>query len=324
MRNFARPRLFASRCLGFEACRWNGVTIPDRFVESLAPHVDFVTSCPEVEVGLGVPRDPIRIVASGADRRLVQPATGRDVSEVMRACVARILDSLPDVDGFLLKSRSPSCGLRDVRLYPREGKVAAVTSKGQGFFGGEVLARFPHKAVEDEARIMDFRIRENFLTKLFAIADFRTVRASGAMRDLVDFHSRNKYMLMAYSQRQLSVLGNIVANAERAAPAEVIARYAAELCKGCERSPRYTSNINALMHAFGHLSKGLGGGERAYFLETLEAYRKSRVPLSVPLSILRSFVVRFGDSYLMAQTFFEPFPEDLVTVTDSGKGRERR
>jgi len=324
MRQFSRPKLLVSRCLGFEECRWNGMSIPDHFVESLKPFVEFITPCPEVMIGLGVPRDPIRIVEARGDRSLVQPETGLDVTERMRSFVAEYLESLGEVDGFLLKSRSPSCGVRDVKVYPQAGKSAAITSKGQGFFGGAVLERFPHKAVEDEARLKDFKIRENFLTKLFSIADFRTVRESGSMRELVGFHSRNKYMLMAYSQRQLSVLGRIVANPEKQKPGDVIAHYASELCKACERSPRYTANVNALMHAFGHVSKGLAKEERGYFLETVEKYRASRVPLSVPQSILRSMVVRFGDEYLMSQTFFEPYPEELITVTDSGKGRERR
>jgi len=324
MRDFPRPVVFASRCLGFAECRWNGATIPDAFVESLKPYVEFITACPEVEIGLGVPREPIRIIEDKGAQRLYQPATGRDVSEDMTRFSVRLLDSLGQVDGFVLKSRSPSCGFKDVKIYPREGKVAATTGKGRGFFGGAVIERFAHKAIEDEARLADFHIREWFLAKLFMLADFRAARSKGDMRDMVDFHSRNKLAIMAASQKALSALGKIVANHERLPAADVFAGYGDALGAALARAPGYKRNINVLMHAFGYFSDHLSKEEKGYFLETLERYRESRVPLSVPLHMMRGFIVRFKNDYLGNQTFFEPYPEDLITVTDSGKGRERR
>ncbi len=324
MREFPRPVVVVSKCLGFAACRWNGETIPDRFVESLKDFVDFRPVCPEVEIGLGVPRDPIRVVREEGELRLVQPATGRDVSREMKTFAEDFLETAGEVDGFLLKSRSPSCGFRDVKIYPCMAKCPVISAKGQGFFGGEVARIFDYKAVEDEARLSDFRIRENYLTKLFTISDFRRVYESGSIHELIDFHARNKYLLMALSQKQLKVLGKIVAGHTRGHSEDVIQEYADEYIKALVKPPRYTSIINAMTHAFGHFSKDLGHEEKAYFLETLEKYRQSRVPMSVPLGILCSLVIRFDDEYLKQQTFFQPFPEELVTVTDSGKGRERR
>jgi len=324
MRDFPRPTVFASRCLGFAECRWNGVTIPDAFVDSLKPYVEFVTVCPEVEIGLGVPREPIRVIEDKTGVRLFQPSTGRDVSSEMSTFASQYLESMGEVDGFILKSRSPSCGFKDVKVYPREGKVAAKTGKGRGFFGGAVLDRFPDKAVEDEARLGDFTIREFFLSKLFMLADFRRARASGTMRDMVDFHSRNKLAIMAASQKSLRLLGKIVANHEKLPAAEVFVSYRDALGAALARPPRYKGNINVLMHALGYFREELGREEKKYFLDTLEKYRKSRIPLSVPQGVMRGFIVRFGNDYLNAQTFFEPYPEELVTVTDSGKGRERR
>ncbi|MEA3366709.1 MAG: DUF523 domain-containing protein, partial [Planctomycetota bacterium] len=117
MQAFATPRVVVSRCLGFAACRWDGATIADPFVTRLHGHVMFCTVCPEVEIGLGCPRDPIRVVERNGERHLVQPATGRDVSDPMRHYTARTLDAVGQVDGFLLKSRSPSCGIKDVKIY---------------------------------------------------------------------------------------------------------------------------------------------------------------------------------------------------------------
>jgi uncharacterized protein YbgA (DUF1722 family)/uncharacterized protein YbbK (DUF523 family) len=298
--------------------------IPDRFVESLKPYVDFISVCPEIEVGLGVPRDPIRIVKQTGDLKLIQPSTGRDVTREMETFAEDFLESAGEVDGFILKSRSPSCGFRDVKIYPQAGKCAPLSSKGRGVFGGAVGLIFEYKAIEDEARLSDFRIRENFLTKLFAMSDFRHAYESGSINDLIDFHSRNKYLLMAFSQKQLKVLGRIVADHKKGKTADVVQTYADEFIRVFMKQPRFTSYINALMHAFGHFSERITSDEKQYFLESLENYRQSRVPLSVPLSILRAFIVRFDDEYLKQQTLFDPFPAGLMSVTDSGKGRERR
>jgi uncharacterized protein YbgA (DUF1722 family)/uncharacterized protein YbbK (DUF523 family) len=324
MREFPKPVVVVSKCLGFAACRWNGVTIPDRFVESLKPYVEFRPVCPEMEIGLGVPRDPIRVVQEEGELRLIQPASGRDVTREMMAYAEDFLEAAGEVDGFLLKSRSPSCGFRDVKIYPCREKCAAISSKGHGFFGGTAALIFDYKAIEDEARLGDFHIRENYLTKLFTIADFRRVYESGSINELIDFHARNKYLLMAISQSHLKVLGKVVAGHMKGHAEDVIQEYADEIIEALTRPPKYKTIINAMMHAFGHFSKELKKEEKEYFLEMLEKYRNAKVPMSLPLGILRSFVVRFDDEYLKQQTFFEPFPDELVTVTDSGKGRERR
>lgn len=324
MREFPRPVVVVSKCLGFAPCRWNGVTIPDRFVESLKPFVEFRPVCPEVEIGLGVPRDPIRVVEEEGDLRLVQPATGRDVSREMWTFADDFLESAGEVDGFILKSRSPSCGFRDVKVYPCIEKCAAISSKGHGFFGGAVAEVFEYKAIEDEARLGDFHLREYFLMKLFTMSDFRHVYESGSISDLIDFHARNKYLLMALSQKKLSALGKIVAAHTRGHAEDVIQEYADEYIEALMKPPQYKSYINAMMHAFGHFSKELKHSEKEYFLDTLEKYRSAKVPMSVPLNILYSLAIRFEDEYLKQQTFFQPFPDALVSVTDSGKGRERR
>jgi uncharacterized protein YbbK (DUF523 family) len=187
MRTFAHPNIVISKCMGFAACRYNGVTIPDAFVQQLEPFVTYLPVCAEVEIGLGVPRDPVRIVLVNDEPRLLQPATGADMTEKMQTFSAAHLDSLSDIDGFILKGRSPSCGIKDVKLYRGMEKGAAVARKGNGFFAQAVLERYGHLPVEEEGRLTNFTIREHFLTALFALADFRAVKASGAMGDLVRF-----------------------------------------------------------------------------------------------------------------------------------------
>ncbi len=320
MTEFARPRVVVSRCLGFAACRWNGAIISEPFVKRLDGHVTFCPVCPEVEIGLGCPRDPIRVVERDGERRLVQPATGRDVSETMRAYADRTLDAVGDVDGFLLKSRSPSCGVKDVKIYGGpEGKQPH--ARGEGFVGGAVIERLGHLAVEDEGRLNNFRIREHFLTNLFTLAAFREVRAAGRMRDLVDFHARNKGLLMGYNQTQMRALGRIVANHEQKPVADVFGAYGERLARALARPPRFTSMINVLMHALGHMAEGLQAEEKAFFLDGLQRYRAGKVPLSVLTTLVRSWAVRFDRPYLMEQTYLHPYPDALVEITDSGKGR---
>jgi uncharacterized protein YbgA (DUF1722 family)/uncharacterized protein YbbK (DUF523 family) len=295
--------------------------IPSPVVRMLMPHVDFVSVCPEVEIGLGVPRSPIRIVRDKGGARLIQPETGRDVTDDMVRFVDSFLSSVRDNDGFILKFKSPSCGLKGVRVYA-SAAAGASSSPGSGFFGGPVLQRFSHLAVEDEGRLKNFKIREHFLTRLFTLADFRRVKAAGLMRELVRFHTDNKLLLMAYSQKALRSLGRIVANPAKLPMTEVLSAYERELHKALVRPPRGTSCINVLMHGLGYFSKQLSAREKAFFLDSLQEYRDERVPLSVPVSIIRSYVVRFEQQYLVRQTFFEPYPETLVSVADSGKGRD--
>ena len=321
MTDFARPAIVISKCLGFAACRWNGVSLPDEFVNRLQPYVDFTPVCAEVEIGLGVPRDPIRIVSQDGALTLVQPATGKDFTGAMRRFCEGYLSSVGAVDGFVLKSRSPSCGIKDVKVYPGTGKVAA-DSKTAGFFGGAVLRLFPDLPVEDEGRLTNFKIREHFLTRIFALARLRVVIASGAMRELVAFQAAQKLTLMAYNQTEMRILGRIVANHEKRRFADVAADYETHFRRALAKPARVSSNINVLMHALGYFSDELNAREKAYFLDSLEKYRSERIPVSAITSVLRAWIARFESDYLMGQTFFDPYPEELVEVTDSGKGRE--
>ncbi len=322
MRTFARPNVVVSKCLGFAACRYNGATIPDAFVQQLESYVTYLPVCAEVEIGLGVPREPVRIVLVNDEPRLLQPATGADVTEKMQTFSAAHLAALTDIDGFILKGRSPSCGIKDVKVYRGVEKGAASTNKGRGFFAQAVLERYGHLPVEEEGRLTNFTIREHFLTALFALADFRAVKASGLMRELVRFHTDNKLLFLAYSESQYRLMGPIVANHAKQPAAEVIADYETHLWKALAHPARRTAGINVLMHALGYFSEKLTSDEKAYFLDTLEKYRAEKVPLSVPVSLLGAWIARFKELYLARQTFFAPYPEALIMISDSGKGRD--
>jgi len=315
-----RPRVHFSHCLGFGRCRYNGQTITDPFVERLRPHVDAVTACPEVAIGLGIPREPVRVVEENEKLFVIQPDTGRDVTDTMEAFTESYLDDLGEIDGFVLKYRSPSCGPNQVRIY-NSRKPKAGHRNGAGFFGGEVVRRFPGLPIEDEGRLRSFDLRQHFLTRLFTLARLREAIGRGSVHALVEFHTKHKYLLMTYSQEGLRTLGRIVANAEHNPLGQVFSEYREILMRTLARAPRRTAAINTLMHAFGHLSEGLKPVEKAYFLDELERFRNQRVCLSTPVGLLRSWVARFEEPYLTDQYFFEPFPDELVELLDSGKGR---
>ncbi|MEO0078299.1 MAG: DUF523 and DUF1722 domain-containing protein [candidate division WOR-3 bacterium] len=317
-----KPVVVVSKCLGFAHCRYNGEIIEDPFVRRLRDYVEFQPVCPEMEIGLGVPRDPIRVVFVEGRLRLIQPATGQDFSGQMNAFAEKYLAGLGPVDGFLLKARSPSCGTRDVKIYNEAGNVLPATSR-QGLFGAAVLSRFPLLPIEDEGRLRNFLIRERFLTMLFTLTRFRELTDEPTMARLTSFHAQHKLLLLTYNEQVMRKLGRIGANEEHKPVAEVYKEYGQTLSQVFAHPPRYTAATNVLMHALGYFKQKLSTQEKSFFLDTLERYRRGRLPLSVPVGILRSWVVRFDDPYLAQQVMFQPYPEELADITDSGKGRDR-
>jgi uncharacterized protein YbbK (DUF523 family)/uncharacterized protein YbgA (DUF1722 family) len=338
MSDFPRPVVIVSKCLGFAPCRYNGQASPNRIVERLGAYVEYRTVCPEVEMGLGVPRDPVRVVEHAGKRLLYQPAAERDVTEEMERFAEGFLGSAGAVDGFILKSRSPSCGPWNVKVYNGLGK-SATSRRGRGLFGAAVTERFPGKPVEDESRLGDFSVREHFLTRLFALARFRAVAerpsgvgagserarpegTAGLIGALVDYHTRQKYLLMAYSQAKLKLLGNLVAGGGGEKARELLAHYETHLEAAFAKPPRSGQIINVLLHAYGGMSSALAPEERRFFLNSLEEYRDERVPLGVLLHLLKAWAVRLGNEYLLGQTLLRPYPLELVEVSDAGKGKD--
>jgi uncharacterized protein YbgA (DUF1722 family)/uncharacterized protein YbbK (DUF523 family) len=309
---FERPRIVVSQCLGFEAVRYNAQVIREDFVQRLAAQCDVIVTCPEVEIGLGVPRPPIRLVDHGAaGLRVLQPKTGRDVTDAMESFASDFLGSLEDVDGFVLKNRSPSCGIHDVKVYgahPDSGPVG----KTAGAFGAQVLERFPGAAIEDEGRLRSDALRERFLTLLFALPRLRQVRRSGERSALVEFHASYKYTLLAYEERGMRELGRIVATVAERGWDETMDLYTARFAAALRKPARLRAHVNALTHAFGHVSDGLEPAERQFFLHTLDELRASRTPLASALTLLRSWVLRFDVPYLAAQAYFRPYPTGLI------------
>jgi uncharacterized protein YbgA (DUF1722 family)/uncharacterized protein YbbK (DUF523 family) len=308
----ARPIVVISRCIDFDACRYNGQVIRASLREELEPHVEFRPICPELEIGLGVPRDPVRLIRSPGGARMVQPSTGRDLTTLMDRFSGDYLGSVGEVDGFILKSRSPSCAIRNAKRFHSEADEAGHDS-GPGLFTAQVLERFPHAAIEDEGRLNDLRLRDHFLTKLWTLAAFRGV-AGRDTAALVAFHARNKLLLMAHGEQRLRELGRLVAEAGTAPRPALLGAYRDGLAAALARPARPGAHANVLMHALGHVSGALAPRERRHFLAMLDSYWQGAVPLGAPKAIVGSWAARFEVPSLAGQTYWSPYPAALVRL----------
>lgn len=322
VQEFSRPRIVISRCIEFDPCRYDGSKIPSPIVKHLKFYADFIPVCPEVEIGLGIPRATLRIVRIRAVDHLIQPATGRDVTEDMKIFSARFLDSLPPVDGFILKWGSPTSGTSNIRVYPSSGKSMAI-EKNAGFFAREVLKRFSYLPIEDDLRLNNPRIRDHFLTGTFTLATFREAEKTGNREDLVRFHAADKLLLMACHQRLMHKMGQIMATGATMKPEELFVHYRRMLCAALAEVPRYTKDINVLQHVLGHFSNRVTTEETEYCLRLIDRYKNGYATLAEPRNLLRSWVIRFQDTSLKDQTFFAPYPFELAEFPDDFTGRGR-
>jgi len=311
--SWPKPRLVVSACLGFAAVRYSGELIPDKVVAALREHVDFVPVCPEVEIGLGVPRPTVRLVRGEGGSRMVQPRTGEDLTERMRAFSERFLGGLGPVEGFILKNRSPTCALKDAKVYAR-AEEGGVVGRGPGLFAEAVEKAFPLLPKEDEGRLSSARIRAHFFTRIFALARLRRM---ADLAGLMAFHARYKLLLLAYHQGGARRLGRLLAEAKGRPFSEVLRAYEEGFLLATRLPFRLGPMADALLHAFGYFKKALTPKEKAHFLGLLSGFREERVPLEAPLALLRSWALRQDERYLLDQALFAPYPEALMSLASS-------
>lgn len=326
MTELPRVRLGISACLLGQEVRYNGGHKRDAFLtDVLGRYVDWVDVCPEVEIGLGTPRPSMRLVRIGrgaaseteeAQVRLVTPETGVDHTEAMRAWAARRAEELAglDLDGYVLKKDSPSCGMERVKLYPEEG--GAPVKEARGLFAEALLRRLPHLPVEEEGRLNDPPLRENFIARVFAHARWRQAEAAGWTRAaLMRFHEKHKLLLMARNQAGMRRLGRLLGDS---APKDHLGALAAAYREGLtevlRRPPTRRGHTNVLQHMAGYVSDGLDPDDRRELRETIDRYRLGLLPLIVPMTLLRHHVRKQGVEYLQGQTYLEPHPHELMLM----------
>ncbi len=310
-----RIRIGISACLLGEPVRFDGGHKRNAYVtEILGRHVDWVPVCPEIEIGLGVPRETLRLVGDPTAPRLVTGKTGVDHTERMQAWARGRVDALRrlDLDGYILKSRSPSCGMERVRVYSEAGLPSR---SGAGLFARALMDAMPQLVVEEEDRLNEPRLRENFIVRVFSHHRWRRLaRARFRHADLVAFHARHKFLLMAHSEPHLRALGRLVARAGGQAPAERLERYAAGFFAGLRVRATTRKHTNVLQHIAGVLREPLAARSRRELHETIADYSKGLVPLIVPLTLLKHHIAASGPEYLRDQVYLDPHPKELMLL----------
>jgi uncharacterized protein YbgA (DUF1722 family)/uncharacterized protein YbbK (DUF523 family) len=292
--NEVTVRLGISSCLLGEEVRFDGGHKKEHFLlNTLGPHVEWLPVCPEVEMGMGIPREAIRLVGEPDSPRLVAPKSGIDHTKAMKTWTGRRLSQLAreDLDGYVLKKDSPSCGLFRVRVYHENGQISRT---GAGMYGGELAARFPLLPVEEEGRLRDARLRENFIER-------------------VAFHTRHKLTVMAHSQQAQRDLGRLVASAGSSAFAATLDAYGKGFMAALKAIATPRRHANVLQHAIGFLKGKLDHDDRDELLQLIESYRNGLVPLIVPITLLRHHIRRSDvPDWLYSQEYLDPYPAELM------------
>lgn len=300
-----RPKLLLSRCYS-EAVRYNGGIVNDDFINKLKNYIDYINLCPEVEVGLGVPRQRLIVIESDNGKRLFQPETGTDFTDKIIEFADRSLNSLPQLDGFILKAKSPSCGVGSTKLY----KNGSIVGKTYGFFAEEIKKKFPYLPLEDEGRLRDEGLRQNFLIKIFSFCELRNLLENPEPRNLVLHHSKYKYLLMTYSQKTLKELGQLVANGSMPFKDKIV-MYSKKFYEAFSKKPSMKRHANTLMHIMGHISKKISSKERSHLIGLINKYIDGKIQLKVVIELLKNLAFRFESEYILIQKYLEPYPEDL-------------
>lgn len=319
--NEVRPNVFVSACLEFESCRFDGTMISDAYVKRMKDVVNIIRVCPELMIGLGAPREAVRLVKrKGESQQLLSSVHGYDYTDKMDQFITGYIDKLKhkQVDGFLLKAKSPTCGIGDVKVYQDIGKAQLDTARKDGMYGEAIKANFPNYPIETERRISNYNIRELFFTHVFTMARFRQVKENFTYKAFVEFHTVNKYLFMSYHQATMTKLGQLLANHDKLPHQEVVEQYETVLRELLHMEPTRKRRINTLTHIYGYFKKDLSTEEKEYYFNALDDYLDFRIPYSSVLYILKGFAVRFQQEYLLKQTIFQPFPKELTLVLDSG------
>ncbi len=308
-----RIRIGISTCLLGEQVRYDGGHKRDRFLtDVLGGYVDWVSVCPELEVGMGVPREAVRLVGSASKPRMVGIDSGEDWTGRMESYASKRVAQLGKLDlcGYILKSKSPSCGMERVKIYSGKG---APSKNGVGIFAEAWIRGHPLIPVEEEGRLNDPVLRENFIVRVFAYHRLRRLMSGRFTTGrLVEFHTAEKYLLMSHSPKHYRELGRLVGNAKKAAPAHLKDSYSGTFMECLKLHATVKKNVNVLQHIVGFLPDGIPDGDRKEVLQVVEDYRRGYVPLVVPVTLLRHHVRAHAIAYIANQTYLNPHPRELM------------
>jgi uncharacterized protein YbgA (DUF1722 family)/uncharacterized protein YbbK (DUF523 family) len=298
-----------SSCLLGDLVRYNGGHKASNFcIHDVAPHVEYVSVCPEMAIGMGTPRPAIRLVKH-EDVLHLQSSDGKvDVTEAMQQFAAEKVPELSHLSGYLVCQKSPSCGMERVPEY--SAKTGQGTKSGIGMFTQKLMETYPHLPVEEDGRLHDLLIRENFFTRLYAHHDWqKLVHAGLTKHSLIQFHSRYKYLLMAHSPKHYKSMGQLLANMDDLDSIQAI--YFHRLMSALAMKPNKKNHTNTLQHLQGYFKKHLSAAQKKELSDAILKYRKGWVPLLVPITLIQHYLMEYPSDYLAQQVYLQPYPESL-------------
>ncbi len=300
-----------SSCLLGNKVRFDGGHKHDRYITgTLGTFFDFVPVCPEVECGLPTPREAMRLVGDPDDPLLLTSRTGVDHTSRMKEWADKKMQELAEDDlcGFIFKSKSPSSGMERVKVYGKNNMPRPI---GVGLFARAFKNRFPLIPVEEEGRLHDMILRENFIESVFVYRRWRTVASDFTLDKLVHFHTDHKMLLRSHSEKHYRELGRVVAKAGTLDLEELLTTYQENLMAAMRLKPTIKKHVNVLMHVMGYFKKRISGDEKKELLEVIESYRQHYVPLIVPITLMNHYVRKYNDTYLDKQYYLNPHPTEL-------------
>ncbi len=306
-------RVGISSCLLGQNVRFDGGHKLDTLItETLGQYFEWVPVCPEMEIGLGAPRESLRLVQDAESARLIATKSGTDHTHAMTDWAGKRLEELAQLNlhGYILKKDSPSCGMERVRVYDRKGMARRT---GSGIFAGLLRQRFAMLPVEEEGRLHDLSIRENFVERVFSSHRWQEFLSTKPQRgDLVDFHTRHKLTLSSHSDGHYRRLGRMVADLGKRKMSEVLDDYGRLFMETLRVRATARKHANVLFHILGYLKKEIDGGDKAELIASIESYRQGLVPLIVPITLLVHHLRRHTVPWLQEQTYLNPYPAELM------------
>lgn len=306
-------RLGISRCLLGDEVRFDGGHKRDNFLtDVLGPYVEWVPVCPEVEAGLGTPREAMRLVGNPQEPRLVTIKSGTDHTRALETMATNRIAKLKELDlsGFVFKRGSPSCGVERVRVYTEHGMPS---HNGIGIFARAFIEHFPLIPVEEEGRLCDAPLRENFIERVFCYRRYQDLLQNGVTRQaVVRFHTIHKYLLLAHSAQHYQFLGRLVGQAEHHRPKELALKYGELFMKALAVKATVRKHVNVLQHILGYFKTQLGASQKAELLGVISDYHQGLTPLIVPLTLIKHYVHLFDVGYIRDQVYLNPHPKELM------------
>lgn len=301
-----------STCLLGEAVRYDGGHALDQYITgTLGRYMEFIPVCPEVEAGFGVPREPIRLVGDPDSPRLMTRNTQKDLTDTMMTWAGRRVRELEkeDLRGFIFKSRSPSSGMERVKVYTGKGMPV---KKGVGLFAQAFMENFPLIPAEDDGRLHDPDLRENFIERIFTLDRWRkSLKGKKNPGELVAFHTRHKLLILSHSTQHYRQMGRLVAQIEDKNISEVFKQYETLLMEALRLKATIKKNTNVLQHMMGYFKKKLTADEKQELLELIEDYHNGLIPLIVPITLFNHYVRKYEQPYLQDQVYLSPHPLEL-------------